>query len=92
MNSALVKTAAEGHGQGAMRALLDRFFTLAFDDLVYTQIWEDPRIDLEAMELQPGMTVASIASAGCNLLAYLSADPARIIAVDLLQGISLCLS
>ncbi|HEX2524725.1 MAG TPA: BtaA family protein [Geminicoccus sp.] len=86
MNSALVRTAAEGHGQGAKRALLDRLFTVAFDDLVYTQIWEDPEVDLDAMQLAPGMTIASIASAGCNLLAYLSADPARIVAVDLLDG------
>ena len=86
MSSTLVRSAAEGHGQGAMRKLLDRLFTLAFDDLVYTLIWEDPAIDLEAMELQPGMTIAAIASAGCNLLAYLTADPARVVAVDLLEG------
>ncbi|WP_027135967.1 DUF3419 family protein [Geminicoccus roseus] len=86
MSSALVRTAAEDQGQGVIRTVLDRLFVLAFDDLVYTQIWEDPEIDLEAMELRPGMTIASIASAGCNLLAYLSADPARIVAVDLLDG------
>ena len=86
MNGTLVRTAAEGQGLGARRRLLDRLFTLAFDDLVYTQIWEDPVVDLAAMELEPGMTIAAIASAGCNLLAYLSADPARIVAVDLLAG------
>ena len=86
MSSALVRSAAEGNGHGALRRVLDRLFTLAFDDLVYTLIWEDPAVDLEAMELRPGMTIASIASAGCNLLAYLSAHPSRVIAVDLLQG------
>ena len=86
MSSTLVRTAAEGHGGGRLRFVLDRLFTLAFDDLVYTQIWEDPRVDLEAMELEPGMTIAAIASAGCNVLAYLSEDPERIITVDLLEG------
>jgi S-adenosylmethionine-diacylglycerol 3-amino-3-carboxypropyl transferase len=86
MSSALVRSAAHGQGQGVMRSALDRLFVLAFDDLVYNQIWEDPEVDLEAMEMRPRMTIAGICSAGCNLLAYLSADPARIVAVDLLEG------
>ncbi|WP_159709688.1 DUF3419 family protein, partial [Geminicoccus flavidas] len=86
MSRTLVRNAARHDGQGAGRTLSERLFTLAFDDLVYTLIWEDPAVDLAAMELRPGMTVAAIASAGCNLLAYLTADPARVIAVDLLEG------
>ena len=31
--------------------LRERLFTLAFSNLVYPQIWEDPAVDLEALEL-----------------------------------------
>jgi S-adenosylmethionine-diacylglycerol 3-amino-3-carboxypropyl transferase len=86
MSRTLVRNAARHDGQGTGRAVSERLFALAFDDLVYTLIWEDPAVDLAAMELRPGMTMAAIASAGCNLLAYLTADPARVIAVDLLEG------
>ena len=58
-------------------------FTLAFRGLVYPQIWEDPVIDMEALQIQPGDHVVAIASGGCNVMSYLTADPARITAVDL---------
>jgi S-adenosylmethionine-diacylglycerol 3-amino-3-carboxypropyl transferase len=61
----------------------ERLFTLAFRGLVYPQIWEDPRIDMEALEIQPDSHVVTIASGGCNALSYLIANPARITAVDL---------
>lgn len=63
--------------------MLERLFTLMFKGLVYNQIWEDPAVDLEALALRPHHRVITIASAGCNILNYLAADPARIIAVDL---------
>lgn len=63
--------------------LRERLFTLAFRGLVYPQIWEDPRIDLEALDIQPDSHVVTIASGGCNVMSYLVADPARITAVDL---------
>jgi S-adenosylmethionine-diacylglycerol 3-amino-3-carboxypropyl transferase len=58
-------------------------FERLFRGLVYTQIWEDPEIDLEALALGPDCHVVAIASGGCNVLSYLTADPARITAVDL---------
>jgi S-adenosylmethionine-diacylglycerol 3-amino-3-carboxypropyl transferase len=61
----------------------ERIFTLAFKGLVYPQIWEDPEVDLEALELEPGARMVAIASGGCNVLSYLIADPAAILAVDL---------
>jgi S-adenosylmethionine-diacylglycerol 3-amino-3-carboxypropyl transferase len=61
----------------------ERIFTLAFRNLVYPQIWEDPEVDLKALELKPGARVITIASGGCNVLSYLTADPASILAVDL---------
>jgi S-adenosylmethionine-diacylglycerol 3-amino-3-carboxypropyl transferase len=63
--------------------LLERLFERLFQGLVYTQIWEDPEIDLEALQLEATSHVVAIASGGCNVLSYLTADPARITAVDL---------
>ena len=63
--------------------LAERAFTAAFTGLVYSQIWEDPEVDMAALALGPGMRVATIASGGCNVLSYLTAGPARILAVDL---------
>lgn len=54
-----------------------------FHGLVYTQIWEDPEIDLEALALLPDSHVVAIASGGCNVLSYLTDNPARITALDL---------
>jgi S-adenosylmethionine-diacylglycerol 3-amino-3-carboxypropyl transferase len=61
----------------------ERLFTLLFSGLVYPQIWEDPEIDMEAMALAEGHRVVTIASGGCNVLAYLTRSPAKIDAVDL---------
>ena len=63
--------------------LLERLFTLAFSGLVYPQIWEDPVVDMQALEIQPTDHIVAIASGGCNVMSYLLADPARITAVDL---------
>ena len=63
--------------------LLERVFEWLFHGLVYAQIWEDPEVDLEALALTPQCHVVAIASGGCNVLSYLTADPARITAVDL---------
>ncbi|EHK55979.1 DUF3419 family protein [Allomesorhizobium alhagi] len=63
--------------------LSERLFTLLFSGLVYPQIWEDPEVDIEAMELTEGHRIVTIASGGCNVLAYLTRSPARIDAVDL---------
>lgn len=63
--------------------LLDKAFALAFKGLVYAQIWEDPVVDMEGLEIGRGMRVMCIASGSCNALSYLTADPAEVIAVDL---------
>jgi len=61
----------------------ERLFGLLFSGLVYPQIWEDPDIDMEAMELTPDHRIVTIGSGGCNMLAYLSQNPASIDVVDL---------
>ena len=63
--------------------LNERAFTFAFTNLVYPQIWEDPIVDMEAMAIKPDHRILAIASGGCNLLSYLTADPGEIVAVDL---------
>jgi S-adenosylmethionine-diacylglycerol 3-amino-3-carboxypropyl transferase len=62
---------------------LERLFTMAFRGLVYPQIWEDPIVDIAALSLGPEDRVVAIASGGCNVLSYLTAGPAQIMAVDL---------
>lgn len=63
--------------------ILERLFTFAFSGLVYPQIWEDPVVDMAALELTPQDHVVAIASGSCNVLSYLTANPARISAIDL---------
>ena len=63
--------------------LRERLFTLAFSNLVYAQIWEDPAVDLEALAIDSESRIISIASGGCNVLSYLTAGPAHITAVDI---------
>lgn len=63
--------------------VLERLFTLAFSGLVYPQIWEDPVVDMKAMAIEPHHHVVAIASGGCNVMSYLTANPAKITAVDL---------
>ncbi len=63
--------------------LRERLFTLAFRGLVYPQIWEDPVVDMAALQIKPGEHIVTIASGGCNALSYLTAAPGKITAVDL---------
>ncbi len=63
--------------------LRERLFTALFQGLVYPQIWEDPVVDMEALAIRPGDHIVTIASGGCNVMSYLTADPGRITAVDL---------
>jgi len=62
---------------------LERMFTFFFTGLVYPQIWEDPVVDMKAMAIEPHHHVVTISSGGCNVLSYLTANPAKITAVDL---------
>jgi S-adenosylmethionine-diacylglycerol 3-amino-3-carboxypropyl transferase len=83
MGNALLKRAAHQRPATTRRGALERLFTLMFSGFVYNQIWEDPDIDLEALNIGPQHRLITIASGGCNVLNYLAAGPERIIAVDL---------
>ncbi|MEQ9460568.1 MAG: DUF3419 family protein [Phycisphaeraceae bacterium] len=66
------------------KGLNERLFTAWFGGFVYNQIWEDPRVDLQALRITPDESkILQISSGGCNVLNYLVAKPARIVAVDL---------
>tara|TARA_R110000868_G_scaffold32759_26_gene119379 strand:+ start:9389 stop:10609 length:1221 start_codon:yes stop_codon:yes gene_type:complete len=78
-----VTRAVHRHRHLSKQGLLERAFTFAFRGLVYAQIWEDPAVDMEALAITPDSHVVTIASGGCNVLSYLTADPAKITAVDL---------
>ena len=78
-----LKQAVRRHRSLSREGLLERLFERLFRGLVYTQIWEDPEVDLKALALRPDSHVVAIASGGCNVLSYLTADPGRITALDL---------
>ncbi len=67
-----------GGGQNATNAARAKW-----NRIRYAQCWEDADVLLDAMDVQPGDTCVSIASAGDNALALLTRDPARVIALDL---------
>jgi S-adenosylmethionine-diacylglycerol 3-amino-3-carboxypropyl transferase len=63
--------------------LSERLFAHVFKGLVYPQIWEDPEVDMEALQIRAGHRIVTIASGGCNAMSYLTANPASVEAVDL---------
>lgn len=62
-----------------------------FSDIRYAQCWEDADILVEALDIQPGDTCLSIASAGDNALALLTKSPAKVVALDLSPAQLACL-
>jgi S-adenosylmethionine-diacylglycerol 3-amino-3-carboxypropyl transferase len=82
-NARTIDNAVIQHDGATRQGLLERAFAFAFRGLVYAQIWEDPVVDMEALAITPDCHVVTIASGGCNVLSYLTANPARITAVDL---------
>lgn len=78
-----LRQAVHRHKPVTRQGIQERLFTLAFSGLVYPQIWEDPVVDLEALDLQDAERLVAIASGGCNVLSYLAAAPVSITAVDL---------
>jgi len=65
------------------QGVLQRLFAVWFDAFVYNQIWEDPRVDLQALKLDKNSRVLTISSGGCNALNYLLENPESVTAVDL---------
>lgn len=82
-SKALVHSAVINSTSSGRKALADQLFAYWFNRLVYAQIWEDPEVDLAALNLAEGSRILCISSGGCNALAYLSSKPAAVHAVDL---------
>jgi S-adenosylmethionine-diacylglycerol 3-amino-3-carboxypropyl transferase len=81
--NARLRQAVHRHKPISKNGIQERLFTLVFSGLVYPQIWEDPIVDLEALNLAPDEHLIAIASGGCNVMSYLCEAPVRITAVDL---------
>ena len=79
----LIKNAVRRDEAGLLATVQDRLFSFLFSGLVYPQIWEDPVVDMKAMDLKSHHHVVTIASGGCNALSYLSAGLGKVSAVDL---------
>ena len=83
MANLLLERAAHQRPLRTRRGAMERLFTTMFQGFVYNQIWEDPSVDLEALQLAPHHRVLTIASGGCNILNYLASAQSQIIALDL---------
>ena len=81
--TAHLKKAVHHHKITSKRGMLERMFTMWFRGFVYNQIWEDPRVDAQALQIGPDSSLFTISSGGCNVLNYLIHKPKRIVAVDL---------
>ena len=81
--TAHLKKAVHHHKITSKRGVLERMFTMWFRGFVYNQIWEDPRVDAQALQIGPESSLFTISSGGCNVLNYLIHKPKRIVAVDL---------
>src|SRR3712207_2703856 len=86
MSQDLLLDAVQNKPATSRQGILQKLFAVYFDGLVYNQIWEDPRVDLQALRLDSESRVLSIASGGCNALNYLTAQPESVTAVDLNQN------
>lgn len=74
----------EHHKVDIKRSFLDKLFILAFRGFVYPQIWEDPEVDLDALKIEKNKSkIMTIASGGCNIMNYLTEEPAAVKAIDL---------
>ena len=65
------------------QGLMQKLFAVWFDAFVYNQIWEDPRVDLQALKIDSASKIITISSGGCNALNYLAANPESVTAADL---------
>ncbi len=54
-----------------------------FERLLFSQCWEDPQLDMDALDVRPEHVLLSVTSGGCNTLSLATLEPERIIAVDL---------
>jgi S-adenosylmethionine-diacylglycerol 3-amino-3-carboxypropyl transferase len=83
MADQLVLQAVRNQRVTSKQGFLQRLFAAWFDAFVYNQIWEDPLVDIEALQLDRDSRILTISSGGCNALNYLIEEPRSVTAVDL---------
>lgn len=81
--AALLKAAVRQSPAFSAQGALERLFCHWFSGFVYSQIWEDPRVDIEAFAFEPHHRVLTIASGGCNVCHYLLEGVEAVDAVDI---------
>ena len=83
MSQDLLLEAVRQEPATSRQGILQKLFAVYFDGLVYNQIWEDPRVDLQALKLDGKSRILTISSGGCNAVNYLIASPESVTAIDL---------
>lgn len=78
-----VSEAVQNESIASAKGILQKLFALYFDAFVYNQIWEDPEVDIQALQITGDSRILTISSGGCNALNYLLQDPGSVTAVDL---------
>ena len=78
-----LRASVQNESISSKQGLLQTLFAVWFDAFVYNQIWEDPRVDLQALRLDENSRILTISSGGCNALNYLLENPKSVTAVDL---------
>jgi S-adenosylmethionine-diacylglycerol 3-amino-3-carboxypropyl transferase len=81
-STVIIRDAVEFNSPYSIDGILERIFSLWFNHFVYNQIWEDPKVDVAALEIDSKSRILTIASGGCNVLNYLNMRPRHIYAVD----------
>lgn len=82
-NEATLQGAVQHETTVSKQGLMQKMFAVWFDAFVYNQIWEDPRVDLQALQIDENSRIITISSGGCNALNYLVEKPNNVTAVDL---------
>lgn len=81
--SNVLKAAVQQHPLASLQGMQQRLFRAWFNSFIYNQIWEDPILDMQALQLRSDSRLLTITSGGCNILNYLTESPAHIVALDL---------
>lgn len=76
-------SAVQNEKLSSKQGLLQKLFAVWFDAFIYNQIWEDPRVDIQALQLDSESRILTISSGGCNAMNYLVEGPEAVTAVDL---------
>jgi S-adenosylmethionine-diacylglycerol 3-amino-3-carboxypropyl transferase len=83
MSESSLHSAVQNEKLTSKQGFLQKLFAVWFDAFVYNQIWEDPRVDIEALQIDGDSSILTISSGGCNGLNYLLERPQAVTAVDL---------